>query len=93
MAEDWKPRSNVLRISGVSIATPKPGRNARLTCEVAFERHPAGRIAGELFTHKLHELYAMVTRNHLCGFFTDHDRRRVGVAANYVGHDTSISDA
>src|SRR5262245_17547287 len=43
--------------------------------------------------HKLYELHAVVTRNHLCGLFTDHDRRCVGVAANYVGHNTRIGHA
>ena len=42
---------------------------------------------------ELRELNAVVGRDHLRGFFADHDARRVGIAADNVGHDACIRHA
>ena len=43
-----------------------------------------------MLTHKLGEIYSMVSSHHLRRLLGNHDRRRVRIAANHVGHDTRV---
>ena len=42
------------------------------------------------FTDEFRELHAVIGSNHFGGLFTDHDARRVRVAANDLRHDARI---
>jgi hypothetical protein len=50
-------------------------------------------MAAAALTDKLGELHAVIGRDHLGRLLTDHDRRRVGVPAGYVGHDARVGHA
>ncbi len=47
-------------------------------------------MRSRMYTDEFRKLHTVICSNHFGGLFTDHDARRVRVAANDLRHDTRI---